>query len=345
MSQPSVSQLEFIHRRRQLMAALQDQRFQEAYELAVGLTADGDQDGQAAYLAGAAAMALGRLKDAFTWFSEARKGKAVSELQLERALGQALYMAGKEKEGALLMLKALDRMGLGLFGISPVAFNTCFPIHRLQHRPVMNVYAQRFPEMAEFEKDWVWNNPPNGDDMTRLYFLAENLKRLVEDGVPGDLAELGVYKGNSARIIHRIAPERRLFLFDTFNGFPDRDLEPGDHRTDVFHDTSLEAVQDFVGRHDNLIYRPGYFPDTLDGMDEEAVFAFVHLDCDVYAPMKAALDYFYPRISPGGMLAIHDFSNPHWPGVARAVAECRCQWKESLVVIPDRAGTAVLIKA
>ena len=50
------------------------------------------------------------------------------------------------------------------------------------------------------------------------------IKRIQRKGIPGSFAELGVYKGETARMIHLCAPERSLHLFDTFDGFPPGDL-------------------------------------------------------------------------------------------------------------------------
>src|SRR5471030_1513196 len=38
--------------------------------------------------------------------------------------------------------------------------------------------------------------------------------------IPGDIAEVGVAHGRSAKLIAQYAPDRELHLFDTFNGLP-----------------------------------------------------------------------------------------------------------------------------
>ena len=50
----------------------------------------------------------------------------------------------------------------------------------------------------------------------------------------------------------------------------------------------------------NLILHPGYFPDTAEKVSNEK-FALVNLDADLYQPTKAALEFFYPRLSPGAL--------------------------------------------
>jgi O-methyltransferase len=60
--------------------------------------------------------------------------------------------------------------------------------------------------------------------------------------------------------------------------------------------------------------------------------------------MKAGLEFFYPRLSPGGMMIFHDYSNPHWEGAKRAVDEYLPRAIENLVLLPDKSGTAILRK-
>lgn len=64
----------------------------------------------------------------------------------------------------------------------------------------------------------------------------------------------------------------------------------------------------------------------------------------LYAPTKAALEFFYPRMSAGGVLFVHDYASGIWPGVTHAVDELRAATGESLVLLPDKSGTAIIRK-
>ena len=64
-------------------------------------------------------------------------------------------------------------------------------------------------------------------DTVRRDMLVLLLRDLIERRVPGDMAELGVYKGLTARLIHHYAPERTLHLYDTFQGFDPRGRTAG----------------------------------------------------------------------------------------------------------------------
>ena len=55
------------------------------------------------------------------------------------------------------------------------------------------------------------------------------------------------------------------------------------------------------------------------GTPSDARFALVHIDCDLYKPFKAGLEFFYPRLVTGGFLIMHDYTSLWWDGVERAV--------------------------
>jgi hypothetical protein len=206
------------------------------------------------------------------------------------------------------------------------------------------------PELGTLLRSWTYKNARrNGGDIARLLLLVQNSRRVLQEGVPGDFAELGVHKGNSAKILLDALimhdRQRSLYLFDTFGGFDQRDLRGVDeHVLPIYGDTSVAAVRRFVAGEEICKYRPGYFPDSLVEGDLDAIFALVHLDCDLYEPTRASLVYFYPRLSMGALVILHDYASGHWPGVPRAVDEFLKDKPERLVLLPDKAGTAVFRK-
>jgi hypothetical protein len=187
----------------------------------------------------------------------------------------------------------------------------------------------------------------NKADMARFYFFCLALDQIVKEGIQGDFAELGVYKGHTASLLASMA--RRIgstvYLLDTFTGFSDADMKGIDADVQMgFADTSIEAVSALVGV-ENVQFVPGYFPQSAERLPDDARYSLVHLDCDLYAPMASALAYFYPRLVPGGFLIIHDYSSLHWAGVERAVDEFFAAKAEAVVPLPDSAGSCVIRKA
>lgn len=213
----------------------------------------------------------------------------------------------------------------------------------VQYRPDGYYFGwkQRFDLQGEWEKGCHGNLR---GDYVRLYFFMQNIETVERNGIEGAFAELGVYKGNTAKLMHKLAPERELYLFDTFSGFPDGHVTeetPGARQGHYAH--SLARVSKYLGKSPKIHYCKGVFPETADMVPEDVRFAFVHLDSDLYTPTKAGLEFFYSRLAPGGVLVLHDYKTG-WKGVTRAVDEFFADKPERPVRVPDKSGTAALIK-
>ncbi len=184
-------------------------------------------------------------------------------------------------------------------------------------------------------------------DKVRFYTFWFQIERLKNDRAQGAFAELGVYKGETARMIHEMDSSRRFYLFDTFEGFAERDLQ-FENRTDEkwnsidFADTNVAMVRQFISGNENIEYFPGHFPETANSLPEEK-YALVHLDADLYQPTIEGLKYFYPRLSAGGVIVVHDY-NHNWEGVRKAVDEFVPAIHETLVFVPDWQGSVMIIK-
>lgn len=179
-------------------------------------------------------------------------------------------------------------------------------------------------------------------DDVRYATIALALQRLETDRIPGALAEVGVFRGATSAFIHKQSPKRKCYLFDTFEGFHPNDL--AGKRDSRFTETSMEAVADFVGGNENVIFRPGYFPETAKGLEEER-FAFVMLDVDLYKASIEVFRFFYPRLVPGGYFFMHDFNSPESEqAVSRAATEFLADKPEKLIEICDYHGSAVFRK-
>lgn len=217
-------------------------------------------------------------------------------------------------------------------------------LYRLDKR-----FKKRF-RIAKYEMSF----PPYGQqaqemirasiDVVRYGAVALAINRLERTKVPGAFAEVGVYKGDLSKFIVALAPARTVHLFDTFAGFPSADAESPDEHDDRFQDTSVEAVRRHVGADARIMFHPGYFPDTAGAIVTET-FAFVMLDVDKYKPTLAALEVFYPRMSPGGYIFLHDYNSPESScGVSRAADQFFADKPECLIEIPDRGGSVVVRK-
>lgn len=150
-----------------------------------------------------------------------------------------------------------------------------------------------------------------------LHQLAKNAALL-----PGEVAELGVYKGGSARFLARVFahldPRKKVLLFDTFAGLPTPDSERDIYREGDLADTSLKGVQSYLSDCANGLFFPGLFTDTLPQTSDRR-FCLVHVDADLFSSVNECCTFFYPRMVPGGIMLFDDYGFLSCPGAREAV--------------------------
>ncbi len=152
-----------------------------------------------------------------------------------------------------------------------------------------------------------YNDVYYAEDYCRVGTLQLLANEIVRNSVVGDTAELGVYKGDFAKYINVLLPDRNMLLFDTFEGFNDEDiLEQSKQGLGIVHniksdciDTSEDLVLSKMINKFGIEIRKGYFPKTIP--QEEHIFSFVSIDCDLFQPILEGLRYFYPRLARGGI--------------------------------------------
>ena len=125
--------------------------------------------------------------------------------------------------------------------------------------------------------------------------------------LPGDLAEVGVYQGASAKLICLAKGNKPLHLFDTFAGLPQATAEDGTVHREHQYACSLESVQEYLKNFENVHFHQGRFPESAANLEEHK-FSLVHIDVDLYQSTLGCLSYFYPRMIPGGVILSHDYS-------------------------------------
>ena len=199
-----------------------------------------------------------------------------------------------------------------------------------------------FPDGALEEKDL-------DNDYVRLKTL-EMICARVKD-VPGAAAELGVYRGAFARCINMLLPEKKLYLFDSFAGFEEREATResskgtcGDGFVAAHKNTAVEQVLAWMPHREQIRVHPGYFPGSLRGLEER--FCLVSLDVDFEDSTYEGLKYFWPRMNPGGVILVHDYNSPNLTGVRRAVTRYEQDFGVLLPGIPlcDINGTLAIVR-
>lgn len=140
---------------------------------------------------------------------------------------------------------------------------------------------------------------------------------IMTKDVLGAMAEVGVYKGGTAKIMRLAMPGKVLHLYDTFTGVVASNPTIDVHKDGEFGDTDAAKVLALVGC-DETSYHIGMFPDTFN---ESGPFSFVHSDTDTYFGTKESLAKFAPLLSVGGKMILDDYEWANCPGVKKAVVE------------------------
>ncbi len=175
----------------------------------------------------------------------------------------------------------------------------------------------------------------------RCYILYQSIKAVRH--IPGDIAELGVYKGGTAYIILKAFEtledskaniNKKLFLFDTFEGLPEHATLSSHEKNNIknhddFSKNSLESVKkllytSFDQKKNDIIFKQGFFPQSAQNLESQN-FSLVYLDGDLYQSMIDGLNFFYPKMSRGGIIIIDDYQSDCWPGTTKAVHEFSAQ--------------------
>jgi len=186
-------------------------------------------------------------------------------------------------------------------------------------------------------------------DYIRYSSLELAAHEIIERDLPGSVAELGVYEGKFAQCINRFFPNRTLYLFDTFNGFDERDIlfesnmNYSSARVKDWNNPRIDLVLDKMRSPDKCVIKKGYFPETAEGINDN--YVFVSIDVDLFEPTYQGLLYFYPRLTSGGYIFVHDYNYVHFRGVRAAVKKFVTEFSVPYFPLSDACGTVVLLKS
>lgn len=187
-------------------------------------------------------------------------------------------------------------------------------------------------------------------DYVRIKTFELISNEIQQKKISGSVAEVGVFRGEFAQYINAAFPDRKCYLFDTFEGFAEQEAEQEvqkGHATDAiieaYKDTNMKLVLEKMKYPEMVELRKGLFPETLNGLDER--FAFVSIDVDFEKSIYDCLEYFYPRMNMGGIMFVYDY-NSGLKGVKQAVKKYESELGAMLHAVPlcDANGTLVIVK-
>lgn len=194
------------------------------------------------------------------------------------------------------------------------------------------------------------NSSKNQDYMQQVTareteILLQELKKTLNNNVPGDVVEFGCYKADTSVLYQKLlesmghggalqsenhtssTDQKILWLYDSFEGLPAKTREDNSAAGDAFQAgellvTKREVIEKFKKMGLKLPKIKKAFFDDLDiiyDIPEKISYAF--LDGDLYQSIKTSLRLVTEKMSPGSVIIVHDYNNPELPGSARAVDE------------------------
>jgi hypothetical protein len=185
--------------------------------------------------------------------------------------------------------------------------------------------------------------PYTQTSIERLFSLYQACHYIIQNNIPGDLVECGVWKGGSAMMMAYVfkskgITNRKIYLYDTFEGMSeptnfdvslvgksasDQLREQNKHDDNsIWCYAPLENVKENMRLtgypFENLVFVKGKVEDTLAQNLPDSL-CVLRLDTDWYESTKIELELLYPILIEKGVLIIDDFG--HWEGAKRAVLE------------------------
>ena len=171
----------------------------------------------------------------------------------------------------------------------------------------------------------------------RLENVRELAQRVIDESIPGDFVEAGVWRGGCCILMRGILAanaikDRKVYAVDSFDGLPppNTDLFPQDEGLNLHLypelAVSLEQVKANFARYglldEQVMFVKGLFQDTLPSLDA-GPFALIRLDGDLYESTYVALEALYPKLSPSGFVILDDVN--FIPACRQAVMDFRAR--------------------
>jgi O-methyltransferase len=218
------------------------------------------------------------------------------------------------------------------------------------HLPYGPVYpsASYSPWMkdADFEDTFQRFSPHSLVDRYRSYDLWEMAAQALK--LEGAFLEVGVWRGGSGLLIAKrlrgLAPDRRVYLCDTFEGIVKSGEKDNSVTDGMYADTSAEGVRALAQEAGltNVEVIKGIFPEAVASRFDKERFAFCHIDVDTYKSCEDSITWLWPRIVPFGIVIFDDYGFRGTQGVAAYVDAIKGQ--SGCLFVHNLNGHGILIK-
>jgi hypothetical protein len=225
------------------------------------------------------------------------------------------FPAARHFLGVVLHRMEPERRQRVVLEVARAAEQVSSPLHRASQRRALGADAVMYPTLSK-------------EDQIHMAGLFAAVAGIAD--LDGDVVECGVGRGRSlvtlARAVELHAPDKEVYGFDSFEGFPPVAAEDigaavsavGEHY-DAWDDVSQMAIEMLLDAPAHLV--KGFFSETIPERLPERI-ALLHVDCDLYESTRQVLVHGLPRLASGGTVIFDEYRRDRWPGATKAVDEC-----------------------
>lgn len=203
---------------------------------------------------------------------------------------------------------------------------------------------------AGFENDIRFMETMVSEFSVSCAVLRRLTRRLGTLGIPGSVAELGCGRGDVSWQLNILMPDRKLYLFDTLEGFDARDIAKeqalgcSKAKAGEFGKVREDQLLSRMPVPEQVVLKKGWFPETAFDLEEEK-FALVLLDACLYQPTFTGLEFFFPRMSQGGVILVNGYESTQYGGVRKAVEDMEKKYGAFLILpLGDLQGSVMIVR-
>ena len=172
--------------------------------------------------------------------------------------------------------------------------------------------------------------------------IVERLDHVLQQQQSGDVIECGIYQGVTSILMAKLMDirqsDKKLFLFDSFQGLPepDRHVDASLRFQKAAWTASRKEVEALLAKY-NVLQRcvifEGWFSETLPQLNDDQQFCFAYIDADLYSSTVDCLKHIWKRMSQNSVAVFDDYHHPSG-GVRKALDEWVCETGELIHVGP-----------
>ncbi|MEQ1952512.1 TylF/MycF/NovP-related O-methyltransferase [Mesorhizobium yinganensis] len=193
----------------------------------------------------------------------------------------------------------------------------------------------------------------------RFFTLYQMVSRVLAQGPSGDIAECGCWRGHSTYLLANLLKAGNwpghFWVFDSFEGgLSDKTPEDRTGRGNTSPEATRNQKESFFSDYDAVkaslapfpfvSLHKGWIPASFDAPGlAESRFALVHIDVDLYEPTRDSLEFFYPRMNPGGIIVIDDYGSALFPGSKTAVDEYLAKVRPAFFLESHLMGAVIVV--